>query len=61
LANGYTTNGWTTWYKLPDDALIAPYFNPQNINLIVVGGETNTFWQTTDFTYTAIALIDAWR
>jgi hypothetical protein len=52
---------YATWYKLPDDALIAPYINPQNINLIVVGGETNAFWQTADFTYSASASIDAWR
>jgi hypothetical protein len=52
---------YATWYKLPDDALVAPYITPQNINLIVVGGETNAFWQTTDFTYTASALIDMWR
>jgi hypothetical protein len=52
---------YATWYKLPDDALIAPYINPKNINLIVVGGETNAFWQTTDFVYTASASIDMWR
>jgi hypothetical protein len=52
---------YATWYKLPDEELIAPYINPKNINLIVVGGETNAFWQTTDFVYTASALIDAWR
>ena len=52
---------YATWYKLPDDALIAPYINPKNINIVIVGGETNAFWQTTDFTYTVSASIDAWR
>lgn len=52
---------YATWYNLPDDVLIAPYNNPKNINIVVVGGETNAFWQTTDFAYSASASIDEWR
>ena len=52
---------YASWYKLPDDELIAPYNDPQNINIVVVGGETNAFWQTTDFAYSVSASIDEWR
>jgi hypothetical protein len=34
---------------------------PENINIIVVGGETNAFWKTADFSYTTSASIDDWR
>ena len=52
---------YATWYNLPDDAVIAPYNKPQNINIVVAGGETNAFWKTTDFAYNVSASIDRWR
>jgi hypothetical protein len=52
---------YASWHKLPDDALIEPYNMPENINIIVVGGETNAFWKTTDFFYTNSVSIDEWR
>jgi hypothetical protein len=52
---------YATWYHLPEDELITPYNDPKNINIIVVGGETNAFWKTTDFDYTVSASIDRWR
>ena len=52
---------YATWHHLPGDTLIAPYNDPKNINIIVVGGETNAFWKTTDFDYTVSASIDQWR
>ena len=53
---------YASWYKLPPDALFTPYAqDPQNINFVVVGGETNPLWQTTDLWYTKSASIDKWR
>jgi len=52
---------YTTWARLPKDALIKPFNDPSQINMIVVGGETNPLWQTTDFLYTQSASIDKWR
>jgi hypothetical protein len=52
---------YASWHNLPDDALIAPYNIPEAINIIVVGGETNAFWKTTDFDYSLSASIDEWR
>ncbi len=35
--------------------------NPTSIEIVVTGGETNTYWTGTDFGYVASASIDAWR
>ena len=55
------TEPYASWFKLPDDALISPYINADFINTIVVGGETNPLWLTTDFFYTQTVSIDKWR
>jgi hypothetical protein len=52
---------FATWAKLPKDAPIAPRHSPDDINIIVVGGETNPMWITTDFIYTRSFSIDKWR
>jgi hypothetical protein len=52
---------YASWKKLPDDALIAPYHNPDNINIIVVGGETSPLWKAADYGYSGSQSIDRWR
>ena len=52
---------YASWKKLPDDALIAPYHNPDNINIVVVGGETSPLWKATDYGYSGSAPVDKWR
>ncbi len=52
---------YASWKKLPDDALIAPYNNPENINIIVVGGETSPLFKSADYSYAGSAPIDKWR
>ena len=52
---------FATWKKLPDDALITPYFDPDRINLIVVGGETSPLWKASDFGHMGSVSIDKWR
>jgi hypothetical protein len=52
---------YASWKKLPDDALIAPFTNPDNINIIVVGGETSPLWKTSGYFYSGSASIDKWR
>ena len=52
---------YATWKRLPNDALIAPYDKPENINIVVVGGETSPMWKVTDFSYTVSASVDKWR
>jgi hypothetical protein len=52
---------YATWSKLPKDELIAPYNDPMQMNIVVVGGEMNPLWLTTDFLYTQSASVDKWR
>jgi len=52
---------YASWKKLPGDALIAPYDKPENINIVVVGGETSPMWKVADFSYTVSASVDKWR
>jgi hypothetical protein len=52
---------YASWKKLPDDTLIAPYHNPDNINIVVVGGETSPLWKTSGYFYSGSASIDKWR
>jgi hypothetical protein len=51
---------FASWAKLPDDAPIRPFRSPDSIKTIVVGGETNPLWITTDFSISATASIDRW-
>jgi len=52
---------FASWLKLPKDALIPRFLSPKEINIIVVGGETNAFWQAGDFRYIGSASVDAWK
>jgi hypothetical protein len=52
---------YASWKKLPEDTLIAPYDKPENINIVVVGGETSPMWKVADFAYAASASVDKWR
>jgi hypothetical protein len=52
---------YASWKKLPDDALIAPYYRPENINIIVVGGETSPLWKAADYSYSGSSPVDKWR
>jgi hypothetical protein len=52
---------FASWKSLPDDALIAPFYIPENINLIVVGGETSPLWKASEYGYSGSASVDEWR
>ena len=52
---------YASWKKLPDDELIAPYHKPDNINIVVVGGETSPLWKATDYGYSGSQSVDRWR
>jgi hypothetical protein len=52
---------FASWKSLPDDALITPFFIPENINLIVVGGETSPLWKASEYGYSGSASVDKWR
>jgi hypothetical protein len=52
---------YASWKKLPDDELIAPFHTPENINIIVVGGETSPLWKATDYRHGVSVSVDKWR
>lgn len=49
------------WKELADDELIPHYHNPENINLVVVGGETSPVWKTSDYACWGSQSVDHWR
>lgn len=58
------TEPYASWLKLPEGATIpVPRFreNSPSIEVLVVGGETNTFWQAGNFTHVVSASVDDWR
>ncbi|MFA5308952.1 MAG: UGSC family (seleno)protein [Dehalococcoidales bacterium] len=52
---------YASWKKAPPDELIPHYFNADNINILVVGGETSPLWKASDYGYLTSASIDKWR
>jgi len=52
---------YATWRKAADDELIPHYHNHENINIVVLGGETSPLWKTTDYGYLGSAPVDYWR
>lgn len=52
---------YATWRKAADDELIPHYHKPENINLVVVGGETSPVWKTSDYACWGTASVDYWR
>jgi hypothetical protein len=51
---------FATWLTLPKETPIPRYPTPKGINIIVVGGQTNAFWQAGDFKYQGSAVVDQW-
>jgi hypothetical protein len=52
---------FATWLTLPEEELIAPYTELGMINVVVVGGETQALWFTTDMWHSKTVSIDRWR
>jgi hypothetical protein len=52
---------YASWKKLPDAALLKPYNNAKGIQVVLVGGKTQSTWFATDFRLGRGVLIDAWK
>ena len=52
---------YASWKKLPDDALIAPFDKPENINIVVVGGGISPLFKASNYSYSGSASIDKWK
>jgi hypothetical protein len=51
---------YATKLKAPPDELI-PMFRPEEIHVVVVGGETNGYWRIMGAGYNRTVSVDAWR
>jgi hypothetical protein len=52
---------FASWLKLPAGTLIPHFPSKGMINVVVLGGETQEFWQLGDHTFVASTSVDAWR
>jgi len=52
---------YASFKKAAPDELITPYHDPEKINLIVVGGETNPLWKYSEYGHHGSASVDRWR
>jgi hypothetical protein len=55
---------YASWLKLPEGALVPEpvFFDPKKpIEIMVLGGQTNPFWQAGDFNYIGSASVDKWK
>ena len=64
-AKSLKDEGWNDPGKLSEylaEKMGSSFFKPkpEDINFVVVGGETNPIWQSTDYTYYKTASIDKW-
>ena len=51
---------YATWWKAPDDQAIPCFPKPDNIALVVAGGQSNAFFQVGNMNYARSASIDKW-
>jgi hypothetical protein len=49
-----------TWWKAADDVSIPVVPKPEDINLVVAGGQTNAFFQVGNMNYGRSVSIDKW-
>lgn len=52
---------YASWRNLPGDTVIKPFINPKGINVVVVGGKTQSTWFATDFRVGRGVSIDVWK
>ena len=52
---------FASWLKQPGDTMINRFRSPDEINILVIGGRTNDFWQAGDWHLIGSFSIDEWR
>ncbi|NLP37277.1 MAG: hypothetical protein GX357_06465 [Firmicutes bacterium] len=52
---------YASFLRAKPDELITPYFDPERINLVVVGGDTNPLWKISEYGYARSESVDKWR
>lgn len=52
---------FASYLKLPKDAMVPRFAEPEKISTLVVGGEKNAYWFATDFGWPKSESVDRWR
>jgi hypothetical protein len=52
---------FASYLKLPKDAPVPRFAEPDKIGVVVVGGEKNAYWFATDFGWLKSVSVDVWR
>ncbi len=52
---------FASYLKLPKDAMLPRFAEPEKISTLVVGGEKNAYWFATDFGWLQSESVDRWR
>jgi hypothetical protein len=52
---------YATFLKARPDELIAPFHDPNKINIVVVGGDTNPLWKYSEYGHLNSQSVDRWR
>lgn len=52
---------FASYLKLPRDAQVPRFADPEKIGVVVVGGEKNAYWFATDFGHLKSASVDRWK
>lgn len=52
---------FASYLKLPKDAMVPRFAEPEKISTLVVGGEKNAYWFATDFGWLQSESVDRWR
>jgi hypothetical protein len=52
---------YASFLKAGPDEMIAPYYDPAKINIVVVGGDTNPLWKYSEYGYMRSQSVDKWR
>ena len=52
---------FASYLKLPKDAMVPRFAEPEKISTLVVGGEKNAYWFATDFGWLKSESVDRWR
>jgi hypothetical protein len=52
---------FASYLKLPKEATIPRFAEPEKIGIVVVGGEKNAYWFATDFGHLKSESVDRWR
>lgn len=52
---------FASYLRLPKDAMVPRFAEPEKISMLVVGGEKNAYWFATDFGWLQSESVDRWR